>query len=122
MLGWQIFISRAYPKGANAQTVRDAQIASWMVGLYGLSWIDDLVVAGKATFLGGNGYPARYQISAGMLAGALASGVPAHESPPVIGDDYVLPRNWTGKVNIDLERLASLDPDEPLVVEAWDQS
>ena len=76
MLGWEIFISRAYPKEANAQTVRDAQIASWMVGLYGLRWIDDLVVAGKATFLGGNGYPARYQIQRGNTGRCPSVGCP----------------------------------------------
>jgi hypothetical protein len=122
MLGWEIFISRARPEGAKGQAGRDNLIASWMVGLYGLSWIEDLVAAGKATLLGGNGYPVRFQVSAGTLAGALASGVPAHDSPPVFGDDYVLPRGWTGTAHIDLERLAALDPDEPLVVEAWDQS
>jgi hypothetical protein len=80
------------------------------------------VVVGKASDLGGDGYPCRYALMAGVLKVALQSGVPAHNGPMVIGDDYCLPAGRTGSARIDGKRLSELDPDTLLSIEAWDQS
>jgi hypothetical protein len=40
----------------------------------------------------------------------------------VIGDNYALPAGYVGDARIDMARLESLPADEPLIVEAWDQS
>jgi hypothetical protein len=37
-----------------------ARLAVWQTGLGGLDWLNELVKAGKAIDLGGNGYPNRY--------------------------------------------------------------
>jgi hypothetical protein len=80
------------------------------------------VAANKAEGRIGAGYPNRYLVAARHLIALLANGAPAHQGPPIIGDDYVMPANWTGKVIIDKEALAACPPDEILMVEAWDLS
>ena len=88
----------------------------------GTDWLNDLVAKGVVTDLGGDGYPIRYEVSAGAIMAVLALGLPKHSGPPVIGDDYFLPRGWTGDAKMDFARLRAIDPGEILVVEAWDQS
>jgi hypothetical protein len=56
-----------------------------------------------------------------VLLPVLAEGLPANQSPPVIGEDYVLPAGCRGKVQI-LGALDELPANEILVVEAWDLS
>lgn len=114
MLGWEILVT---PKSDDKRL-----LASWKVGLGGTAWLDELAKKGLAKDLGGDGYPIRYEVSAGTLTSVLERGVPKHGGPTVIGDDYVHPGDWTGDVRIDLVSLRSLDPQELLDVEAWDQS
>lgn len=100
----------------------EARLAQWQTGIFGLSWLDDLTAANKATDLGGNGYPNRYLITAGELLGAISFGVPANDSPQVIGDYYALPRGWGSGLRIKTDVLAACPKDALLIVEAWDQS
>ena len=92
-----------------------------MAGPGGTKWLDDLAARGIATALGGNGYPLRYTVPASALVAVLKHGPPEHSGPLVLGDDYVVPAGWTGKVQIDMASSDSLDPSEILLVEAWDQ-
>jgi hypothetical protein len=55
------------------------------------------------------------------LLGLLGRGLPATASPPVIGEDYVLPANYRGKVKI-LVKPEEIAANEVLIVEAWDLS
>lgn len=122
MLGWEFFITRQIRNGADAQKANEPLLASWLAGVGGTKWLDDLVSAGVAIHLDGNGYPTRYSIPVGALIEVLSDGVPRHKGPLVVGDDYVLPGGWTGNARIDLVSLKSLASNELLLVEAWDQS
>jgi hypothetical protein len=123
MLGWEIFIDqKRKPMSVNSSAPCPG-IASWRAGLNGTKWIDELVASGQARDLGQNqGYPCRYELTAGVLACVLRQGVPQHQGPLVIGDNYALPAGYVGDARIDMARLESLPADEPLIVEAWDQS
>lgn len=122
MLGWEFFITRQTGTGASTPKENTPLLASWLAGLGGTDWLNVLVTAGVAAHLGGNGYPSLYSIPAGALAEVLRHGLPKHDGPLVIGDDYVLPGGWTGDARIDLASLQSLTPNELLLVEVWDQS
>ena len=122
MLGWYFVIYPQRVLVAGLKLEDSVRLATWETGLGGTKWIAQLCTLGQAVDLGGNGYPNRYVIPAGTLARVLQQGVPSHTSPPVIGDDYYLPPNWTGEATIDIERLKSLPPEVLLAVEAWDQS
>lgn len=116
MLGWEIFVYRS-PEAKHGDLV-----ARWMSSLSGLKWLDQLVTDGKASDLGGNGYPCRYAVSAGVLLPIITSGLPANNSPLVIGEDYVLPANWSGDIVWDREAALDCQPGDLLTIEAWDQS
>ena len=123
MLGWEFFVIRQSNSALAEGTQEGALLASWRTGLGGTRWLQDLVEAGVATDLGGNGgYPWRFAVPAHAVVAALAQGPPKYTGPPIFGHDYVLPGGWTGEAKIDLARLRSLDPSEILLVEAWDQS
>lgn len=122
MLGWEFFITRQTGTGAGTRKKDAPLLASWLAGLGGTEWLNDLVTAGVAAHLDGNGYPSLYSVPAGALVEVLRHGLPKHVGPLVIGDDYVLPGGWTGDARIDLASLQSLIPNELLLVEVWDQS
>ena len=112
MLGWEVFV---YPEGDESK-----KIARWKTSVYGLAWIDELVNTGQAIDLGGNGYPIRYSVMAGILVSILKDGLPGNESPLVVGDDYTIPKGWNDQLHIG--NLLEYPPDQVLIVEAWDQS
>ncbi len=116
MLGWEFFVTR------QADAKASPALASWQASLGGLAWLENLVSKGMAIDLGGNGYPCRYVVAAGTITAMLAHGLPKHDGPPVFGSDYYLPNGWTGNAQVDMARLRSIDPNELLLVEAWDQS
>lgn len=117
MLGWQIYI---FPE--KAQLTKESLLATWMTGPNGIDWLDTLVKEGKALDLGGGGYPYRYRAIAKILLPIISGGPPPHNSPMVFGDDYILPARWTGEIRINHENIAQCDPNEQLMIEAWDQS
>lgn len=121
-LGWEFFVRRQDGAVAGGTGTATETLARWKAGLGGDKWLHDLVSEGLAANLGGNGYPNRFTVSAGVLVSVLAAGPPSHGGPPVIGDNYLLPGGWTGDARIDLEQLRHLDKDEALLVVAWDQS
>ena len=53
-----------------------------------------LAEAGLAKAPGGNGYPLHFRVRAGAFCKTIGDGLPAHDSPEVIGDDYVLPAGY----------------------------
>ena len=113
MLGWEIIVTQ---HGCNAT------LARWRTSIVGLAWLESLVRANQAVDLGGNGYPNKYSISARVLFPLIANGAPSTRSPLVIGDGYVLPPDWSSRVELDVTRMSASLPDEKLLVEAWDQS
>eukprot|EP01031_Cornospumella_fuschlensis_P052725 gene52725-64426_t len=63
MLGWHITIYRQEKGGdspASFEEPTGMTLAVWQAGLWGLGWINELVEAGHAVCLGGNGYPLKY--------------------------------------------------------------
>jgi hypothetical protein len=124
-LGWLITVYRQADGGAlpaQAQSPKGARIATWQAGLWGLGWLDELVKAGKAISLGGNGYPLWYTAPAECLL-PIALGKPpwVHEiwvSDP--GD--ILTDQWAGKTVVDRAAAAQCQSDEWLLVVVWDES
>lgn len=116
MLGWFIVAERH--KDIN----KGLQIVRLEAGINGLNWLNDLVEAGYARYLGGNAYPFYYEVIASALFDALANGVPDNDSPLVIGDDYVRPAGWKGPIQWDESLKAACAPGEWLSVQAFDQS
>jgi len=114
MLGWEVLVYRPTTPG----TI----IARWRTSVFGLRWLDELAMRDKAIDLGGDGYPNKYAISAGVLLPMIKAGLPRNDSPPVIGDDYVLPEGWSGEVDWNQQEVLACHGSDQLVVEAWDQS
>lgn len=113
MLGWEVFVTRQ---------VDGTRVARWKTSVFGLRWLRDLVSQHQAVDLGGNGYPNRFSVAAGVLLPILGVGLPPNESPAVIGEDYVTPAGWSGDVMLNAEVAAMCHPHEQLLIEAWDQS
>jgi hypothetical protein len=122
MLGWDVLVYRTDAKRPRDRPWEVA-FARWSTGLGGLDWIRALVDAGLAQSLGDHGgYPCSYRMPARHLLAAIAHGLPAHDSPVVFGEDYVLPAGWNGDLHVDPLQVAACAPDDSLDIEAWDQS
>lgn len=125
MLGWHISIYRQADGGASpvtAESNRGPRLAVWQTGLGGLDWIQELVKAGKAFDLGGNGYPCRFTATAEHLIPRLDDGPPKARQIWAFGEHDVLTEKWEGKTVIDRAASAVCRPDEWLLIEAWDES
>lgn len=123
MIGWWIVISTQSPEERQQAVYRKAFIlATWEVGIGGLDWLEQLVARRDARKIRSDGYPNVYIASAAVVLPLLVDGPPAHQGLAVIGDDYVLPANWLGKVKINADRMASCPAQHQLTIEAWDLS
>lgn len=124
MIGWWIVISTQTPeeRSRHADDRREAILATWEVGLGGLDWLDDLVARSAAQRIRADGYPSIYLAPAEAVLPLLVDGPPAHNGGMVIGDDYVMPPKWVGKVEIHAERMAACPRNQRLTIEAWDLS
>lgn len=112
MLGWEIFIKN-----------QDQTIASWMVGSSGTDWLRNLAKEGKAVDVAVNcGYPHVFSMKARDLIPILINGIPQSGGGLVIGENYVINGNRIWDFAIDAELLSKCDPDDELVIDAWDQS
>lgn len=128
MLGWHITVERFkddtdkiyYPDAHSEYKTR--RIAGWYTGLGGTDWLDQLVKAGKAEFLGGEGYPCSYRAKAKLIFSLISQGIPTGKNPVVIGDNYVMPENWSSDIDIYPENIQKCEPEEWLLIEAMDQS
>lgn len=121
MLAWEVYVCRQVTIAAGGEP-KEILVATWTTAVNGLRWLDDLVKANKAVFLGGDGYPLRYTVAAGVLLPLISNGLPPNDSPIVFGEDYILPRGWSSKLDIDLASIADCRSEETLFIEAWDQS
>lgn len=126
MVGWWIVVYQLTPEELDAAKDRESRkpfvLATWEASIAGTEWLDQLADEGRAVQLLADGYPCRYAATARDVLPLIASGPPAHASPPVIGDDYVLPANWTGNVTFHADRIAACPADQVLTIDAWDQS
>ena len=122
MLGFDIEIYK-FTDGMDITSLKIDKpiLARWSSGGFrGIDWIENLVSEAKAEDLGGNGYPLYYKAKAQFILEALALDVPKNKDQTIIGDDYVMPSDW--RSDIDTSKIAKCDPDQQLIVEAWDLS
>ena len=102
MLGWDIHI-QIFTDG-KAET-----LARMRGSFNACRWLDDLVVAGKATNEGGDGYPVNYKSWLEAIRPYLSEEI--HIEPPL----HV-------QVLISDRKLNRLDPNTTVSIECWDQS
>jgi hypothetical protein len=122
MLGFDIEIYK-FTDGMDITSLKIDKpiLARWSSGGFrGLDWIENLVSEAKAEDLGGNGYPLYYKAKAQFILEALALDIPKNKGQTIIGDDYVMPSDWRSEINT--SKIAKCDPDQQLIVEAWDLS
>ena len=125
MTGWHISVYRQTDKGASPATPQSPEgkrVAVWQTGSGGLQWVKELVKEGKATDLGGNGYPCRYTATARDLIPRIIDGPPGARSVWASGEKDILTDTWAGRTVIDHAEFAACRPDEWLLIEAWDES
>lgn len=125
MIGWWIVVSTQSPRErdqADQESRRSAILAQWEAGAEGIRWIERLTQEGKADKLAGGGYPNRYTARAADVLPLLGTEPPQPAGPIIVGDDYALPANWRGKIELHAERIAACAPDRLLTIDAWDQS
>lgn len=127
MIGWFIAVYRQSNSGLLPATNTPHQgekLARWQASLGGLDWIEKLVEEGKAIEVATNGgYPIRYTIPAKYLIPYLTVTPPnARENWIVDVEDVLIPSLWKGKTEINKKGIHKCDPDEWLLLEAWDES
>jgi hypothetical protein len=125
MLGWHISVYRQPDGGASPATFDSSagtRLAVWQTGLNGLEWLEELVKAGKAMDLGGNGYPRRFTSTAEHLVPRIIEQPPGARSVWVSQAGDILTDKWEGKTVIDRAAAEQCPLDEWLLVEAWDES
>ena len=97
-------------------------MAVWQKGTDGLNWLHELVGAGKAVHLGGDGYPYRLTSTAGYLSARILYGPPGARLHWAYDAGDILLEGWEGKTVIDRAALSACRVGEWLIVEAWDES
>lgn len=110
MLGWWIVISRGHAE--DAMVPKESILASWKIGVSGLSWLNDLMIQGKAKKLSDGCYPSRYEARAADVL-------------PLVDSDNAAPTTHMGQIRdlkLHPERIAATSPDHVLTIDAWDQS
>jgi hypothetical protein len=123
MIGWWIVIDPRTPGERDAADDKMSPLlASWEASAGGIRWLEQLVREGKAQRLKSNGYPTRYTAKAGDVLPLIAGGPPKPPGPLIVGDDYVMPGDYIGKLTLHQDRIATCPPDQVLTVDAWDQS
>lgn len=126
MIGWNISVYRLAQGGAAPaawDTEQGDRVAVWQTGLHGLDWLDALVTSGDATNLGGDGYPYRYTVRLSSLMGSIQQGPPhARDTWIFEAGDIIDWSKWPGKTTVYEDVLAKCEPDEWLMVVAWDES
>ena len=125
MLGWNIGVFKQTDGGLLPGRVDSAlgeRLAVWQTGVRGLDWLSELVEAGDAIDLGGDGYPLRYTAQAQVLTAPIVDGPPEAHTVWVYERGDILGDAWAGKAVIDHSVLDGCESTEWLLVEAWDES
>jgi hypothetical protein len=129
MLGWEIIIYKTDltepPNGLEERNrwSDECFLASWSTGLGGTDWIEQFVSMGKAVDITEHsGYPDIFCSTVAVVLPLIANGPPEGKNPLVIGDDYVMPKNWSGKIKLNETVLTRCKPEDKLLIHAWDQS
>jgi hypothetical protein len=94
----------------------------WQTGTDGLDWLDELVKAGKAIHLGGDGYPYWYTAPAAYLCERILDGPPHARSSWAYDVGDILLEGWEGKTTTNHHAISTTRVGEWLVIEVWDES
>ena len=125
MLGWHITV---YRQEANSdspvsfEAPTGATLAVWQADITGLNWIDALVRKGLAVSLGGNGYPTEYTATLEHIQGILLDGPPHANTTWLYEPGDILTEKWLGRTTVYHQVLSECDPEEWVVIQAWDES
>lgn len=144
MLGWHISLHRLTDEASIRRSFADARfdperrakfaegavgerVAVWQAGLWGLKWIEQVATCDGCVALSRNGYPNWYLARAADVLPTIRSRrpyePPMYEQPTwITGEGDVLLPGWLGKTTVDDEAMNGCEPDEWLLVEAWDES
>jgi hypothetical protein len=125
MLGWHVSVYRQADGGgspATFSTPEGTRLAVWQTGIGGFDWFNELVKAGKAIDLGGNGYPCRYTVTAEYLIPQISDAPPGARDNWLCEAGDVITDQWEGKTVVDGAAVTQCRLDEWLLVEAWDES
>jgi hypothetical protein len=125
MTGWNISVFRQADGGASSATSKSTQgtrIAVWQADDRGLDWLSELVKAGKAIDLGGNGYPLRYTATAEHIIPRIILKPPEAREHWRHDAGDILTAKWVGKTEVNGAEAANCRPEEWLLIEAWDES
>jgi hypothetical protein len=104
------------------QTDDDPRIATWQTGLDGVDWLTQLVANGRALSTTRSGYPDTYTIPCRDFITRLDEGLPGEHATWVASPHDIIVGSGPRQTTIDTETLALCDPNEWLLVEAWDES
>ena len=118
MTGWHISVYRQKNNGrspATAESEKGARAAVWQADFLGLQWIDELVKAGKAIDLLGNGYPNRYTATAENLIPQINAVPPHARSVWHREEGDIVTDKWDGLTVIDSHTIRECRPDEWLL-------
>ena len=125
MLGWHISVYRQADDRASPATFaapEGPRLAVWQTDRFGLDWIDELVKQGRASDLGGDGYPLRYTATAEYITPRLAGEPPHAHRVWLLEVGDTVDEKWAGRTVIDGSGVVACRPDEWLLIEAWDES
>jgi hypothetical protein len=98
-------------------------LAVWQTGWNGLDWLKELAKTGKAIDFHGDGYPTGFTAPAKYLIPWVIGKAPPDANKTWVSgpDDIILP-GWIGETVTDPAAAAECQPDEWLLVVAWDES
>ncbi len=113
MAGWSFVVTPQSPAEYAQRLDRDAILAQWTTGAFGIGWIERLADEGRAERLERSGYPSVYTALAGDVVPLFGP-----ERPPS-GDDVGY-EPWA--VGIRWEALKGLASNARLTIVCWDQS
>jgi hypothetical protein len=125
MIGWNISVYRRDSDGSDTnpdQLRKGERLAVWQTSADGLRWLDALVEAGNANVIAEGGYPSRYTATASHVLPNLLNEPPQANALWVCGPEDVIGSMWAGKTVIDRAAIERCEPEEWLLIEAWDES
>lgn len=127
MLGITVNVWRPIDPPGTPARVRRGFIGEWTaagLGMVSLEWLEQLVEEGRATSLGGDGYPYRFTIAASVLIDILRAGMPSAGAglQVIVGEEYLTRSGTVTDFGINLDALGECPPNENLFIEVRDLS
>ncbi len=122
MIGWWIIIELQLDGEQTSEERKATVLGTWNTSVSGIDWLMKLTREGQAIQTNFSGYPNLFHARAGDVLPLIAQGPPGHQGPDVFSDDYAMPGNFTGDVQLHHERIAACPAHQWLRIEVWDQS